>query len=219
MRIRRIGIIGVVVGAVVVCLTGCILQNKAPVADFIASPLLGIAPLTVQFNASSSSDVDGLLVSYDWDFDDDDSYGSKTICGVQTSHTFWEPGTYVVRLTVTDDHGNVGTTYRKIAVAEGAYEDSSALRILDWTLAYGESELFPWYVIGRAQNVTDCTLAYAGVSADFYDSRNLLLGNGIDIVFDLPPGGTWEFRIPLADTDVLEAVDHAAVFVSAASHE
>ncbi len=54
---------------------------------------------TVSFNASESSDPDGIVVSYHWDFGD-----GATATGETVQHTF-SPGEYSVRLTVHDDKG------------------------------------------------------------------------------------------------------------------
>ena len=54
---------------------------------------------TVSFNASESSDPDGIIVSYHWDFGDGTTATGKTV-----QHTF-SPGEYPVRLTVHDDKG------------------------------------------------------------------------------------------------------------------
>jgi PKD repeat protein len=74
------------------------IPNQAPTARFTASPPSGDAPLVVSFNASGSSDPEGIIVSYNWDFDD-----GATGTGEITSHSFTSAGTYSVTLTVTDD--------------------------------------------------------------------------------------------------------------------
>ncbi len=72
----------------------------APTAAFIASPLSGTAPLLVNFNAATSTDTDGFIVSYDWDFGD-----GSTGTGVTPNHTYTESGVYMITLTVTDNDG------------------------------------------------------------------------------------------------------------------
>lgn len=85
--------------------------NSPPNAHFTVSHTSGTEPLWVFFNASSSSDPDGSIVSYSWTFGDGTS-GS----GVTTSHTFWQAGFYLVRLTVTDNQGAKDTYTRIIRV-------------------------------------------------------------------------------------------------------
>jgi PKD repeat protein len=74
-------------------------STSHPFACFTASTTSGPEPLRVSFNASCSSDPDGSIVSYSWDFNDG-SFGS----GSTTSHVF-DAGTYQVRLTVRDNDG------------------------------------------------------------------------------------------------------------------
>lgn len=84
--------------------------NQAPTASFTADPTTGVAPLDVSFDASGSSDPDGNIVSYSWDFyadlDDKDSTGT----GETTNHTYDLAGTYTVELTVEDDDGATDST-------------------------------------------------------------------------------------------------------------
>jgi PKD repeat protein len=74
------------------------LQAPVAVASAIYTP--GVAPLTVSFDGSASSDGDGSIVSYDWDFGDGASDG-----GVSTSNQYLAPGSYNATLTVTDNDG------------------------------------------------------------------------------------------------------------------
>ena len=65
--------------------------------------------MNVTFNASSSYDYDGTIVSYDWDFGDG-SNGSGSLL----SHTYVTAGSYLVVLTVTDNEGKQDTTSKII---------------------------------------------------------------------------------------------------------
>jgi len=65
----------------------------------------------VLFNASSSYDLDGEIVSYDWDFGD-----GIIGCGEITYHKYCEVGTYDVTLTVTDNDGLKGNITKSVDV-------------------------------------------------------------------------------------------------------
>ena len=93
--------------------------NLGPTAAFAAAPLSGNAPLTVNFDASSSSDPDDGIVSYSWQFGDDGS-GS----GVTPAHTFGTPGNYNVTLTVTDAAGLSDTESTSVTVIADPGTDS-----------------------------------------------------------------------------------------------
>lgn len=100
--------------------------NRPPVAFFTATPSSGRAPLTVAFDASASSDPDGTITSFSWSFGDGSSGSGST-----TSHTFSDPGSYTVHLTVTDNAGTSASTTRSVAVQPAAggprpFPDTSA---------------------------------------------------------------------------------------------
>ncbi len=75
--------------------------NRLPTASFTATPTTGPAPLVSQFDASASSDPDGQIVDFQWNFGD----GTGLQAGAIVSHTFTTEGIYGVHLTVTDDFG------------------------------------------------------------------------------------------------------------------
>jgi|GEM_PF-2257697 len=87
--------------------------NQPPVAAFTTTPSSGIAPLTVQFDASASSDSTGTITEYDWDFGD-----GQTATGKQTSHIFQTIGTYTVQLTVKDNQNLNATTTHLVSVTK-----------------------------------------------------------------------------------------------------
>jgi PKD repeat protein len=76
----------------------------APIAAFSINPAEGFAPLMVHTDGSASSDVDGTITGYDWDFGD-----GSTGTGVTSDHTYNESGNYQITLTVTDDGGSQST--------------------------------------------------------------------------------------------------------------
>ncbi|MGO4835648.1 PKD domain-containing protein, partial [Rhizobiaceae sp. 2RAB30] len=71
--------------------------NQPPVA-IIESQRKTCPGTMVDFDASDSFDPDGTLTSLTWDFGD-----GSTAQGAKVSHSFSKPGTYPVRLTVTDN--------------------------------------------------------------------------------------------------------------------
>lgn len=75
----------------------------------------GEAPLTLTFDGSSTSDSDGTIFSYAWDFDDDHEASEVT-----PQHTFERAGEYMVVLTVTDNMGAISRDTINVSVAEVA---------------------------------------------------------------------------------------------------
>jgi serine protease len=108
--------------------------NQIPVAAFNFSPPSGGAPLNVNFNATDSSDPDGNISNYNWDFGD-----GQTGSGSTTSHIFTEPGTYSVTLSVTDDDGASNSTAKEIIVTDIPNQPPTAA--LGVTPSIGEAPL------------------------------------------------------------------------------
>jgi len=79
--------------------------NAPPEAMFTTQWVGSPETLTVRFDASSSYDPDGTIVSYNWDFGD-----GQTDAGMLVTHTYQNPGSYTVILTVTDDDGSTAST-------------------------------------------------------------------------------------------------------------
>jgi 6-phosphogluconolactonase (cycloisomerase 2 family) len=74
--------------------------NQGPIAAL--GRQTRIADPTVTFDASTSSDADGRVARYDWDFGDGQQ---ATDIGSTPTHTYATPGAYQATVTVTDDEG------------------------------------------------------------------------------------------------------------------
>ena len=85
--------------------------NQTPTAVINISASSGSAPLTVEFDGSFSTDADGTIVSYAWDFGDGSS-GTNT----SASHTYTSAGGYTAVLAVTDDGGDMDSASAVITV-------------------------------------------------------------------------------------------------------
>jgi PKD repeat protein len=95
-------------------LGGCWLFNVDPTASFTVSAVVIVEGDSIQFSAIRSSDEDGTIVSYDWDFGDGADGTGQTV-----AHTYTTAGTYTVFLRVTDDRGATGSTQKMIYVEIG----------------------------------------------------------------------------------------------------
>ncbi|WP_073392343.1 PKD domain-containing protein [Jatrophihabitans endophyticus] len=84
-------------------------SNEPPVASFTVN----CTDLTCSFDGSASSDPDGSITSYAWDFGDG---SSKTTTGPTVDHAYGSAGTRTVSLTVSDNR-QATATVTKSAVA------------------------------------------------------------------------------------------------------
>jgi len=93
--------------------------NDLPSASFTYSPSDPTTDDTISFDGSGSSDSDGTISSYAWDFGDGATATGKTV-----SHQYADSATYTVELTVTDDDGDSDSTTRNLSVEAGGERTS-----------------------------------------------------------------------------------------------
>ena len=78
--------------------------DSPPVVRASIAPSFGDVPLVVTGDASQSFDVDGGDLAFSWDFGDGTVY-----TGAQAQHVYSRPGTYTVRVTVSE----LGASYQQ----------------------------------------------------------------------------------------------------------
>jgi PKD repeat protein len=157
-----------------------IVVNDQPTAAFTASPNPATPGSGVGFNGSASSDPDGSIVTYSWQFGDGGTGG-----GVTPSHAYAGAGTYVVTLTATDSAGVSATTTQPVTIdaahvaslaANGEFSFLSATvnertGTITFTASVADSGTFSWllrFQNGRfgvfAAKVAKCKAAYVRLS-------------------------------------------------------
>jgi len=117
-------------------LSGCVMNdilndvvNREPRAVIDAKPAQGPAPLAVSLDAHYSHDDDGSILEYRWDLGDPADTGTKLESAI--THEFRTPGTYIVKLTVTDNEGAMSDQQVAVVVtnpppvAEATVNDAS----------------------------------------------------------------------------------------------
>jgi PKD repeat protein len=81
-------------------------RDRPPNASFTAPAAIGKGQ-AASFDASTSSDPDGTITSYQWDFGDGQT---RVTAAPHVSHTYTQLGRKAVTLTVTDDSGSTDQT-------------------------------------------------------------------------------------------------------------
>lgn len=108
--------------------------NVPPTAN-AGGPYSGTVGTAIAFNGAGSTDSDGTISSYAWNFGD----GSTPGTGVTTSYAYTTAGTYTATLTVTDNAGATATSTAAVTIT-----------------AAGTGTPPPATTTGQAEYVADC---------------------------------------------------------------
>lgn len=171
--------------------------NSSPDASFTASPTSGEAPLNVAFDASDSTDSDGSITSYSWDFGD--GYSDS---GVAPDHTYSSSGTYSAELTVIDDDNASDSTTTTIDVwSSNSSSGSADITALD-SMWY-ETNL-DYQVVGEVKNVGDGSAEYVKCVVTWYSDSGEMLGTDYSYTYldVIAAGERSPFKVMSSDNDM-----------------
>ncbi|MEX2401106.1 MAG: PQQ-dependent sugar dehydrogenase [Rhodothermales bacterium] len=164
--------------------------NRLPIPRLTASVTAGAAPLTATFSAEESFDHDpGDELFFDWEIE------GAAASGPTVTHTFDAPGTYVVRLIVSDSEG---------ASAEATHQLVVGNTPPDVHIALDGNRSFFW---------PDDSVGYR---VDVIDAEDGRLGRGIrpgrvHVTFDYLPGGHIQGHLAVSEgLRLIEAGDCGA---------
>lgn len=167
--------------------------NTEPQARFSANQRSN--SLVVDFDAGESSDSDGEITSYLWDFGDGNN-GE----GVEPEHTYESAGNYSVTLVVTDNNGATSNTTQSVSVETVTTGSIEALRQEGIDVATGSRVRMTVTIPPGATSVRFVQSGGSG-NADLYvrrsrkptlsayDCRPFLAGNNEECLFNDAPGG------------------------------
>jgi hypothetical protein len=142
--------------------------------------MMGKGLAIVTFDASGSTDADGAIDSYEWDFGD----GSQRETGVTVTHGYTSIGGYVVTLTVTDNCGDSGQTTVEVTITGPTPPSSSETPTPEAT---SEGSSTASATMGFCYVAYQCDLT-AGILADVNGlTANAALTPGQNLI--IPPWG------------------------------
>ncbi|MBL3655141.1 PKD domain-containing protein [Fulvivirga sediminis] len=173
--------------------------NTAPTALFNADPVLGMAPLVVNFDGSVSFDADGDSLTYAWDFGD-----SKKGSGAEVTHTYMASGTYTATLTVFD--GQASDDYSLDIKVNSSDTVSNSIPVAAISASTTSGEL-PLAVTFDASSSTDADGDLLSYSWDFADGSQ---GTGVEVLHTFSEEGVYEVLLTVddgnggSDSDTLE---------------
>lgn len=160
-------------------------------ADFTATPLNGISPLTVQFSDNSSGDVTSWL----WDFGD-----GQTSSSINPQHVYTTPGIYSVSLSVSGVSGSDTKT------------KSSYIRVYEPVIAAFSED--------KTQGIAPTSIAFTNTSTGDFSSVFWNFGDGTTSTSQNPihsftSGGIYSVTLTvsgLGGTDIKEKLNLIQIF-------
>jgi len=189
--------------------------NAPPVAD--AGPnRAAYAGDNIAFNGSASSDPDGTIVSYAWDFGDG---GSSTV--VNPTHAYLAAGVYTVTLTVTDNDGAIHSDIAEVTVSDPPGEIevfSGSFEVSEWNGLWMEDGQNDWFrssqratqgtrsaeVDGNASDASLTSIAInlqgrtsATITFDWYIESGLDSGEYLEFRVSTNGGSSWTQKASL----------------------
>ena len=157
---------------------GGVLPNVPPTANFTSTAV----GKNATFDGSGSSDSDGTVASYAWDFGD-----GTTGTGVSPTHHFAIPGDHSVTLTVTDNSGASSTPVTKtVTVTDAAPTAAFTSSTNNLTATFD----------GTGSSDSDGSVA--SYAWDFGDGTN---GTGANPSHDYATAGTYHVSLTVTDDD------------------
>ncbi|HMR01488.1 MAG TPA: PKD domain-containing protein, partial [Candidatus Gracilibacteria bacterium] len=165
-------------------------------AIFTATPDRGPAPLTVQFDASDSMAPAGNIVSYEWDFNNDNVFTDAS--GVQVSETFEQIGTYKVNLRVTDNTGQFKIESKDIIVSG----ENQPVAVIDIPTETGQYFVGQQYSF-RGENSSSPTGSISSYKWDFGDGSSNANTRTATHVYS--ESGTYEVVLTVTDQEGITA--------------
>ncbi|WP_445360739.1 S8 family serine peptidase [Microbulbifer sp. EKSA005] len=176
--------------------------NQAPLASFTLSPESGLSPAVVTFDASASSDSDGSINNYHWDFGDGNSASGKDV-----EHTFYADDDtdqdYTIKLTVTDNDGATDTA----EITFTALKNSQPVAKFSYSQPDAKSRSIKF----DASESTDVESSELLYTWDFGDGNT---GEGVQPEHEYQENGEYEVRLVVDDQTGLSSEQSITVVVS-----
>ena len=186
--------------------------DEAPVASVVATPSSGDAPFDVVVDASGSTDTDATpIANYAFDFGDGTTLDPQS--GSSAKHTYTTPGTYEVKVTVTDTarKSSVATTQVDVTQAPVADDPPSSALSVSTT-----PEIAPLAVTADASASKDGDLTpIATYGFDFGDGTAAQTGTGSSAQHVYDKAGDYTVTVTVTDTAGKSSQASASVSVTA----
>jgi PKD repeat protein len=194
-------------------------SNAAPTAAFDAPTCTLLA---CQFSGTPSTDADGSVSAYLWDFGDVNSGAQNTASTKDAPHTFSAAGTYNVKLTVTDNGGATNSVTHQVTVSDVPNVPPTAdftFSCADLTCTFTDQSVDPdggtittrAWAFGDGQTGSGASVDHTYAAAGDYDVTVTATDNSggattsaaktVSVTAAAPGGPTARFKVSCASLD------------------
>ncbi|AXT53265.1 PKD domain-containing protein [Aquimarina sp. BL5] len=163
-----------------------------PTAVINASAITGDGPLSVTFDGSGSTDPNGDILTYSWDFGNGD-----TATDVITSYEFTEFGEADVTLTVNDGNGNIDTETITITIT-----DPNVAPVANFTSDI-ETGIAPVLITFDASSSTDVNNDVLSYSWDFGNGDTAI---GVIVAYQFETVGEFDVKLTVGDGKIEDSI-------------
>ena len=186
--------------------------NFPPAAAFTATPVSGPVPLTVTVDGAGSTDPDGAITNYAWNWGDGTTANGST---ATRTHQYAVPNDYIITLTVRDNGNSTAATTRNI-VAEAAW----------WNTAWGARRKLTFNTTGINTNLTNMPVLvkldpsrinYALTKPNGADLRFIDANNTTQLDYEIAtwnPGGVSTVWVKVPQIDANSITDSITLYFS-----
>lgn len=127
-------------------------DGRSPSAEASANKTSGTAPLKVSFSSAGTTDPDGDVLTYAWDFGD-----GGTSTAADPAHTYRTNGTYTATVTVKDPTGRTASASVRVVVGNTAPKVTLDLPAEGALFSFGDEIPFKVTVTDPEDKAIDCS--------------------------------------------------------------
>ena len=177
-------------------------DNIAPTAN-ANGPYSAMVNAVINFSSVNSSDSDGSIISYAWDFGDGNSSTEAN-----PSHSYNQAGTFTATLTVTDDGNSTGTSSATVTITSdnSTTELNNNSSVSNLSASAGQ---WLFYTLSVPQGATELSISTSGGNGDVdlytqidsqpttnsYHCRPYVGGNSESCTEAAPQAGIWHIGL------------------------
>ena len=184
--------------------------NDPPTAVLASDRTTDYAPFTVNFDASGSSDADGSIVLYEWDFNGDGNF-EQSGASPTSSHTYPVRGWYAAGLRVTDNVGAQATASLDITLPSEWPGFSGAAQNRRSPYSGAQTDNPKWtFPTGSNQRSSAC------IAPD----GTIYIGSADDKLYALRPDGSQKWTFTTGGDIVTSAAiaDDGTIYIGSEDH-